>query len=167
MRSWYKQHLPQGQIDTVPRTSMHGPVSGVRKKGGFQKMFLGTKNRNDGTKNRTMDPQNQNAGTKNGTTVPKTGTRAHSPKPPFYKTALLSLECAAHFHRTLSHLCVRGALEKCLCFVFLGFSFLLKKISLSISVFIRLLRPTLNSPEANVTKITVQTSHSNLYSAQI
>ena len=41
-------------------------------------------------------------GTKNGRTVPKTGTRAHSPKPPFYKTALLfplkSRELTRNFH---------------------------------------------------------------------
>ena len=42
----------------------------------------GYERRNDGTKNR-------NEGVKEGTTVPNTGTRAHSPKPPFYKTALL------------------------------------------------------------------------------
>ena len=40
------------------------------------------KKRTDGTKSR-------NEGTKDGATVQETGTRAHSPKPPFYKTALL------------------------------------------------------------------------------
>ena len=34
-------------------------------------------------------PQKPERGYKNGTTVPKTGTRAHSPKPPFYNIALL------------------------------------------------------------------------------
>ena len=58
-------------------------------KGLFWKMFprppkpeRGYNKRNDGTKSR-------NERTRNGTTVPKTGTRAHSPDPPFYKTTLL------------------------------------------------------------------------------
>ena len=46
------------------------------------KLERGQKRRNDGTKNR-------NEGTTKETTVPKTGTSAHSPKPPFDKTALL------------------------------------------------------------------------------
>ena len=38
---------------------------------------------NDGTKSR-------NEGTKKGAMVPKTGTRAHAPKPPCYTSTLLS-----------------------------------------------------------------------------
>ena len=53
-------------------------------------MFQDAKNRNDGTKTGAPGPQSRNEGTKNGLTVQKTGTRAHSPKPSFYKTALLS-----------------------------------------------------------------------------
>ena len=35
------------------------------------------------------DVENQNEGTFRGSPGPKTGMRAHSPKPPFYETALL------------------------------------------------------------------------------
>ena len=73
---------------------------GASQKGGFHKscflrMFLGTKNRNEGAKKRNDGPQkpewgkNRKEGTKKRNDGTKTGTRVHLPKPPFYKTALL------------------------------------------------------------------------------
>ena len=74
------------------REGFWGFAKGGFPKGWFWRMFPGPQNRNEGTKNRTTDPENRNEGTKNGTTVPKTGMRALSPKPPFYKTTLFFLE---------------------------------------------------------------------------
>ena len=45
-------------------------------------MFLGTKNRNEGT-----GTKNRNEGTCGCSPVPKTGTSVHSPKPPFWQIA--------------------------------------------------------------------------------
>ena len=64
---------------------------GGSQKGGFQRAVLadvpGPKNRNWGTKTGVPGPQKPERGKKtpkNEITVQKTGTRAHSPKPPFY-----------------------------------------------------------------------------------
>ena len=71
--------------------------SGVHKKCGFPKgwfwrMFRRAKNRNEGTFEFPMFPRNENRNEGAFACSPrtKTGTRAHSPKPPFYETALLS-----------------------------------------------------------------------------
>ena len=65
-------------------------------KGCFWRMFLDTQKRTRVKKTGTMvqkpvllDPKTQIVGAKNGTTVQKTGTRAHSSKPPYQKTSLL------------------------------------------------------------------------------
>ena len=60
-------------------------------------MFVDPKNRNEGTKNRTTAPKGPRV-PKNRMTVCKTGTRAHSPKPPFYKTVLFPIECCLPSH---------------------------------------------------------------------
>ena len=65
-----------------------GNFSGARNNRGFGGCSLDPTNCNEGTKSGTTDPP------KNGTTVPKTGTRVHSPKPPFYETAL---NCFSNF----------------------------------------------------------------------
>ena len=52
---------------------------------------LDPENWNKGTKTERRTPKSGNEGTKNRTMVTNTGTRAHSPKPPFYKTALCFL----------------------------------------------------------------------------
>ena len=45
------------------------------RKGGFKRMVLDPKNRDQDTNKRNDGTKNRNEGTKNGTTVPKTGTR--------------------------------------------------------------------------------------------
>ena len=47
-------------------------------------------NRNEGTFGRSPGTKNRNEGTFACSPGTKTGTRVHSPKPPFYETALLS-----------------------------------------------------------------------------
>ena len=61
----------------------------VFQKGGFDGCSPGTKNRNQGTF-RCSRNETRNEGTFACSPGTKTGTRAHSPKPPFYETALLS-----------------------------------------------------------------------------
>ena len=87
-----EQRAPENA--THPKTQILGAVWGFARgwfpKGWFWRMFPGPQNKNEGTKNGTTHLQAWNEGTKNGTTDPKkTGTRARSPKPPFYKNALL------------------------------------------------------------------------------
>ena len=59
-------------------------------KGWFWRMFPRNENRNGGTFGCSPGTQNRNEGTFGCSPGTKTGTRAHSPKPPFYETALLS-----------------------------------------------------------------------------
>ena len=94
--------------------SFRGFAKGWFPKGWFPKGWFGgcsldpqtgtnMQKRNDGTKNR-------NGGTKTGTTVPKTATRVHSPKPPFYKTALL-FPLDLRPHRCLSESLLNRAVD--------------------------------------------------------
>ena len=66
----------------------------VCKKGGFKKAGFGGYSWTSKTGTRvqkpvSLDPQNRNEGTKKGMMVPKPGTKVYSPRPPFYRTALL------------------------------------------------------------------------------
>ena len=72
------------------------------KKGGFGGCPLEPQTWNEGTKKGMKGTKNRNEGTnKNGTTVQKTGTRAHSPKPPLYETAL---NCFSSYEVSISFL---------------------------------------------------------------
>ena len=86
----HPQSLRDCELDIrSKKAEITSTVSGVRKRVVSKRVVLaddpstpktGTRapeTRHDGAKNR-------NEGTKNGMTVPKTGTRAHSPRPPFY-----------------------------------------------------------------------------------
>ena len=57
-------------------------------KGGFGGCSLDHQNRNEGIKNGTTVPQTRTRVQKTERRYKKTGTRAHSPKPTFYKAAL-------------------------------------------------------------------------------
>ena len=67
-------------------------VSGLRKMVVSKRVVLadvpGHPKPEQATKKR-HSAKNRSEGTRNRTMVPKTGTRAHSPKLPFYKTALV------------------------------------------------------------------------------
>ena len=63
---------------------------GGSPKGWFWRMFPRNENRNEGTFGCSPGTQNRNEGTFGCSPGTKTGTRVHSPKPPFYETALLS-----------------------------------------------------------------------------
>ena len=78
-KGWFSKSVVLADVPWIPK-----PERRYKKKRND-----GPQNRNEGTKNGTTDPKNRNEGTMNGTTVPKPGTRAHLPKPPFYKTSLL------------------------------------------------------------------------------
>ena len=68
-----------------------GLTKGWFPKGWFWRMFPRNENRNEGTFGCSPGTtKNQNEGTFGCSPGAKTGTRAHSPKPPFYETALLS-----------------------------------------------------------------------------
>ena len=69
--------------------SFQGFTKGWFPKGWFWRMFPSTKNRNEGTFGCSPGTRNRNEGTFVCSPVPKTATRAHSPKPPFFETALL------------------------------------------------------------------------------
>ena len=99
--------------------SCRATLSGVRKRvvladvsryqkpeRGYIRMFPGTKNRNEGTCG--CSP------------VPKTGTRAHSPKPPFYEAALLfplGVVLVSMGHRTIvaRYVAKWGIAQMCQC----------------------------------------------------
>ena len=59
-------------------------------KGWFWRMFPRNENRNEGTFGCSPGTKSRNEGTFACSPGTKTGTRVHSPKPPFYETALLS-----------------------------------------------------------------------------
>ena len=67
-----------------------GTQKGGFQKGGFWRMFPRNENRNDGTFRCSPGTKHRNEGTFACSPATKTGTRVHSPKPPFYETALLS-----------------------------------------------------------------------------
>ena len=84
------------QVASPLREGYRGICRGFAKgwfpKGWFWRMFPGVKNRNEGTFGCSA--------------VPKTGTRAHSPKPPFYETALLfPLEFIRKAQMSIKSLC--------------------------------------------------------------
>ena len=66
-----------------------GFAKGWFPKGGLWRMFPGPPSPEPGRKKLNDGPPKSEQGYRKGTTVPKTRTRAHSPKPPFYKIALL------------------------------------------------------------------------------
>ena len=79
-------------------------------KGWFWRMFPQNENRNEGTFRCSPGFKNRNQGTFACSAGTKTGTRAHSPKPPFYKTVALlspgdSSEGPARFLSRLAAIC--------------------------------------------------------------
>ena len=95
---------------------------GGLQKGGSQKSGFGRCSWTPKTGTMVPKPerwyQNRNEGTKSGTTVPKTRTRVHSPKPSFYKTALLfplDLSVCSSVYVFLFSVCVAVCVSLCVC----------------------------------------------------